>query len=241
MTELQLLQDWYAGECNGDWEHQFGVRIETLDNPGWKLDIALHETSLADCPFDPITTERSENDWIHCKVVDCVFQSRGGPKNLAEMLRAFLAWAAVVPARHHSEAAVEPDDPHSTVAAASGYDVHSRKGGRTGCRTARRTGSDVRKQPGTGSGAAMNRSTALGRLTAAIDACTDMEGTAEAEQFPGLAKVRSTLEAMHGAVQAGGEVTGNTGIGRHVTDQWPFTELGEKVLSAVEACEAMAD
>jgi hypothetical protein len=32
---LTWLQAWYAEQCDGDWEHQFGVSVETLDNPGW--------------------------------------------------------------------------------------------------------------------------------------------------------------------------------------------------------------
>jgi hypothetical protein len=27
---LFMLQRWYVGQCNGDWEHQYGVRIDTL-------------------------------------------------------------------------------------------------------------------------------------------------------------------------------------------------------------------
>ena len=48
MNALQRLQDWYSAQCNGDWEHQQGVRIESLDNPGWALDIDLADTALAD-------------------------------------------------------------------------------------------------------------------------------------------------------------------------------------------------
>lgn len=43
---LYLLQRWYLGQCNDEWEHSFGVAIETLDNPGWSLRIELEETSL---------------------------------------------------------------------------------------------------------------------------------------------------------------------------------------------------
>ena len=32
---FQRLQKWYKSQCNGDWEHSFGIKIETLDNPGW--------------------------------------------------------------------------------------------------------------------------------------------------------------------------------------------------------------
>lgn len=34
MDSLALLQQWYLQQCNEDWEHSWGVRIATLDNPG---------------------------------------------------------------------------------------------------------------------------------------------------------------------------------------------------------------
>jgi Immunity protein 53 len=54
MNALQRLQDWYSAQCDGDWEHQQGVRIESLDNPGWALDIDLADTALADKPFTEV-------------------------------------------------------------------------------------------------------------------------------------------------------------------------------------------
>jgi len=32
---MERIQDWYRRQCDGDWEHSYGVKIETLDNPGW--------------------------------------------------------------------------------------------------------------------------------------------------------------------------------------------------------------
>ncbi|GHB54781.1 hypothetical protein GCM10010331_48120 [Streptomyces xanthochromogenes] len=32
---LDRLQSWYSAQCNGDWEHEWGIKIDTLDNPGW--------------------------------------------------------------------------------------------------------------------------------------------------------------------------------------------------------------
>jgi hypothetical protein len=29
-----LLEAWYASRCDGEWEHGYGISIETLDNPG---------------------------------------------------------------------------------------------------------------------------------------------------------------------------------------------------------------
>jgi hypothetical protein len=91
--ELDALQKWFVAECNGDWEHQYGVRISTLDNPGWAVDIDLRDTSLEHLSFDGVSVDRSEHDWIRCNVEAAVFRGRGGPENLGEILRTFLGWA----------------------------------------------------------------------------------------------------------------------------------------------------
>lgn len=44
---LEWLQDWYLQQCDGEWEHFYGVKIETLDNPGWYIEIDLNDTTLA--------------------------------------------------------------------------------------------------------------------------------------------------------------------------------------------------
>src|SRR3954469_18783567 len=43
---LDQLQRWYAQHCNGEWEHSYGISIQTLDNPGWRVKIDLHQTDL---------------------------------------------------------------------------------------------------------------------------------------------------------------------------------------------------
>ena len=43
---LEWLQDWYLKQCDGGWEHEYGIKIETLDNPGWKVIIDLAYTEL---------------------------------------------------------------------------------------------------------------------------------------------------------------------------------------------------
>lgn len=91
--ELQGLQQWFEAQCNGDWEHQYGVRIATLDNPGWSLDVDLTDTALAEKIFDAVSIERSDADWVHCKVESAVFKARGGARNLGEMLAFFVAWS----------------------------------------------------------------------------------------------------------------------------------------------------
>jgi hypothetical protein len=94
--ELDRLQLWYATQCNGDWEHTYGVRIGTLDNPGWSLDIDLAETALETAIFAPLDIERSPGDWVHCRIDNSVFMGRGGVGNLNEILNVFMNWAQSV-------------------------------------------------------------------------------------------------------------------------------------------------
>ena len=92
-NELQQLQDWFRSQCDGDWEHGNGIKLETLDNPGWSLDVALEDTHLEDTPFEKVWVERSDSDWLYAVVEDRVFRGRGGAGNLAEVLRTFIDWA----------------------------------------------------------------------------------------------------------------------------------------------------
>jgi Immunity protein 53 len=91
---LNWLQEFYLSECDGQWEHGVGYTISTLDNPGWSIDFDLEATPLENKAFEPIRLERTENDWVHCRVEANLFQGRGGPKNLTELLTIFRDWAS---------------------------------------------------------------------------------------------------------------------------------------------------
>ncbi|PLR77522.1 rhodanese-related sulfurtransferase [Bacillus sp. V3-13] len=94
MDILNWLEHWFHNNCNGDWEHCHGIRIGTLDNPGWCVEISLFETYLEDSPFRNVKIERSNDDWIHCTAEDNVFKGYGGVKNLEEILNIFRKWAS---------------------------------------------------------------------------------------------------------------------------------------------------
>lgn len=94
MDTLRWLQDWYSQNCNGDWEHSFGVKIDTVDNPGWSVEINIVETNLEHENFDSIELERDEEDWYYCIVRDGVFHGAGGARNLEEILTCFRQWAS---------------------------------------------------------------------------------------------------------------------------------------------------
>jgi hypothetical protein len=46
VTTLRRFSDWYRSQCNDTWEHQYGIRIDSLDNPGWSVTISLTGTPL---------------------------------------------------------------------------------------------------------------------------------------------------------------------------------------------------
>ena len=87
---LYLLQRWYVQQCNGEWEHSFGVNIDTLDNPGWTIRVDLAETAHAGLAHDWSRVERSEHDWVHWRVHADRFEAACGPTNLNEAIVAFL-------------------------------------------------------------------------------------------------------------------------------------------------------
>jgi hypothetical protein len=96
MSVLADLQHWYEAQCNDDWEHQFGVTIDTLDNPGWAVTIDLDDTNLAGVAFQEVKDIEHERDWISCWVEGDKFKGAGGPLKLEEILRIFLNWASSV-------------------------------------------------------------------------------------------------------------------------------------------------
>ncbi|MFG2919720.1 immunity 53 family protein [Kitasatospora sp. NPDC048298] len=90
---LNWLQAWYADQCNEDWEHEWGVKIETLDNPGWSVSIDLEKTDLKECEYPRHDVNRSPHDWVWVWTSDKIFHARCGPANLSEALTLFRSWA----------------------------------------------------------------------------------------------------------------------------------------------------
>lgn len=87
---IYRLQQWYSAQCNGDWEHSYGIKIDTLDNPGWILTVDLAETNLAGVLVPRDRVVRSEHDWAQHEILDDKFIACGGPFNLEELVTRFL-------------------------------------------------------------------------------------------------------------------------------------------------------
>jgi hypothetical protein len=98
---LTWLMRWYLAECNDDWEHSYGVKIDTLDNPGWTLKIDLRETDLSGRPFERVERGepasdleewRSLGSWIVADVKGDVFDVACGPLDLPSAIQVFRDW-----------------------------------------------------------------------------------------------------------------------------------------------------
>ena len=92
-SALTRLQNWYSSQCDEDWEHSHGVKIDTLDNPGWMLTIDLVDTELASRSMQREIVQRTKENWIQREIGDGKYLACGGPHNLEEMVEAFLSFA----------------------------------------------------------------------------------------------------------------------------------------------------
>ena len=98
---MQWLMRWYLSQCNGDWEHSYGVEIGSLDNPGWGLKIDLHETDMADRRFskvqhgetaDDLDEFRRNGSWYVADVTEFRFEGACGPLDLPALIGVFREW-----------------------------------------------------------------------------------------------------------------------------------------------------
>ena len=87
---LSFLENWYRQQCKGDWEQQWGVKIGTLDHPGWTIAISLNETRAEGRIVQRVRIERTEDDWINYWVQKKTFHGWCGPLNLSETIKIFV-------------------------------------------------------------------------------------------------------------------------------------------------------
>lgn len=92
MSTIKWLEEWYKSQCIDDWQHFYGVKIDTLDNPGWRVTIDLAETALVNIVFEEYDVINSDDDWIHCQVKGECFDGYGDPSKLEEIITIFKEW-----------------------------------------------------------------------------------------------------------------------------------------------------
>lgn len=89
IDSLTALQRWYESRCDGVWEHAHGIRIATLDNPGWEVKI---DGASAGKVID-LAIERDESDWVSVRATETEFAGYSGPRNLSELLVLAVDWS----------------------------------------------------------------------------------------------------------------------------------------------------
>jgi hypothetical protein len=90
-----FLQAWYQRQCNGFWEHSYGVTIESLESPGWVVVVDLMETPLECETMPDVRRERSPKDWLICEVIHKQFRGQGDSQKLLDILAVFETWASL--------------------------------------------------------------------------------------------------------------------------------------------------
>nr|WP_288836395.1 immunity 53 family protein [uncultured Flavobacterium sp.] len=88
-TLLSRLQNWYLTNCDGDWEHSYGISIGTLDNPGWIVKIDLADTCLQDLDYKKEICN-GDFDWLDLRVNEKTFIAAGDPSKLTALIHVFL-------------------------------------------------------------------------------------------------------------------------------------------------------
>ena len=89
MDILLSIQDWYAEQCDGDWEHSYSIKIESLDNPGWYVEIDLVNTSAELVKDTSIKSEVDDNNWYNIQIENGQYKASGDPMKLLFLLEKF--------------------------------------------------------------------------------------------------------------------------------------------------------
>jgi hypothetical protein len=89
MNMFAWLENWYTSQCDGGWEHSYGIKIETLDNPGWLVKIDLIDTDVNSKDIQRVLIEFDKNKWVSYKVKDGSFNAYGSPLALDILIKIF--------------------------------------------------------------------------------------------------------------------------------------------------------
>lgn len=86
---VDWIQQWYINQCDGEWEHEYGIKVYTVDNPGWSVVIDLNHTTLEDLEMPYQLFEKSEDDWYGFSIQKNAYKASGDPTKLELLLKKF--------------------------------------------------------------------------------------------------------------------------------------------------------
>ncbi len=93
MDVLKFIQAWYSENADLAFEKKQRIKVETLENPGWYIEIDLRNTYLDGVSFDMIEFDDDKNDWLQCFIRDNTFVGAGDANKLNHLLKAFHLFA----------------------------------------------------------------------------------------------------------------------------------------------------
>lgn len=89
---LNWIQRWFASNCDGDWEHGYGIKINGLLGRGWDVSINLLDTIYQNKKFAFKREYKSEDDYYRVGTNQGKLIGNGGRKNLIDILSEFKDW-----------------------------------------------------------------------------------------------------------------------------------------------------
>ncbi|WP_298671923.1 immunity 53 family protein [uncultured Sphingomonas sp.] len=98
---LAWLSRWYLAQCDSDWELSYGVKIDTIDNPGWSLKIDLADTQMQGRAFERAEHGEPSGDleewqrtgsWWVARLEGDTFAVACGPLDLLAAIGVFRQW-----------------------------------------------------------------------------------------------------------------------------------------------------
>ena len=97
-VDFATLIEWYVAQCDGRREHDYGVRLGTLDNPGWLLTVDLIHSDLQGQDMPELNEGCNPEGhpvsprWLHASVRANVFRAACDPTQVARLFQIFDAF-----------------------------------------------------------------------------------------------------------------------------------------------------
>lgn len=79
---IEWLEEMYLSNCDGDWEHDYGIEITTLDNPGWNVKIQLNENFVMLSDRSWVLEDIAPSTWYGYKIEKNTIEASGDPQSL---------------------------------------------------------------------------------------------------------------------------------------------------------------
>lgn len=86
---LSWLQNWYLSQCDGEWEFRGGIKILSVSNPGWSVEIDVSDTPLEGKEVPFVLVKKTDHDWYGFLIEGGYFIGSGDPSKLEFIIRTF--------------------------------------------------------------------------------------------------------------------------------------------------------